>query len=223
MPYPPGHRERTRNRIVHSAQVLFNRRGFDGVSIDDIMADAGLTRGGFYGYFSRKSELYAAAIELALNEPPASRWKGVDVDFTAVDAARQVIRAYLSRQHFEDIDGSCPLVALPSDVARSDPTVKRVFEAVFRAMVELFERSRGSDGREDRRRALAMAGICVGGMVVARSLDDADLADAVRDASMSVALRLGGWSEARRDSRRHGADARRPAPLMRRRSNRPRA
>jgi AcrR family transcriptional regulator len=219
MPYPPGHRDRTRSRILRSAQILFNRRGFDGVSIDDIMADAGLTRGGFYGYFGRKSELYAAAIGLSLAEPPASRWKGVDVDFTAADAARQVIRAYLSRQHFEDIDRSCPLVALPSDVARQDPTVKRVFEAVFKAMVELFERSRGSDGRENRRRALAMAGICVGGMVVARSLDDADLADAVRDAARSVALRLGGWEDTEGDSHRSGI--RRPARPNRGRSKRP--
>jgi TetR/AcrR family transcriptional regulator, transcriptional repressor for nem operon len=191
MPYPPEHRERTRKRIVRSAQGLFNRRGFAGVSIDDIMADAGLTRGGFYKYFEKKSELYAEAIALSMREPPVSRWPSVAVDFAAADAARQVIRAYLSREHFEDVAGSCPLVALPSDVARSDPTVRRVFEAVFKAMVDLFEQGLG--GRGGRQRALAMAGMCVGGMVVARSLEDARLANALRAATAGVALQLGGW------------------------------
>ncbi len=202
MAYPPEHRERTRDRIVRSAQILFNRHGFDAVSIDEVMAGAGLTRGGFYTYFERKSDLYAAAIALALGEPPSARWAGASVDFSAVDAARQVIAAYLSRRHLEDIDGSCPMVALPSDVSRSDPAVKRVFQSVFKAMVDLFEQSLRGDRRKDRQRALAMAGICVGGMVVARSLDDRHLADSLREAAISFALQLGGWGRAGRTKRR---------------------
>jgi AcrR family transcriptional regulator len=59
MPYPAGHRQEVRQRIVESARRLFNRSGFDGVSVDCIMAHAGLTRGGFYTYFESKSDLYA--------------------------------------------------------------------------------------------------------------------------------------------------------------------
>jgi TetR/AcrR family transcriptional regulator, transcriptional repressor for nem operon len=197
MPYPPEHRERTRERIVRSAQILFNRNGFESVSIDDIMANAGLTRGGFYRYFGKKSDLYAEAIALSLSEPPATRWPGTSVDFAAADASRQVIRAYLSRQHFEDIDASCPLVAVPSYVARSDPAVKRVFENVFKAMVDLFRKGVPRRHADGRRRALAMAGICVGGMVVARGLADRRFADALREAAMTFALRLGGFSNRR--------------------------
>ncbi len=121
MPYPPAHRERTRKRIVRSAQALFNRRGFDGVSIDEVMAAAGLTRGGFYSYFRSKSELYAEALSLVITEPVSDRWPSVSFDRTAIDAARHVVRAYLSDEHYEDIDGSCPMVALPSDVSRRTP------------------------------------------------------------------------------------------------------
>ena len=59
MPYSREHRDQTRARIVHSARTLFNRSGFEGVKIDDIMAHAGLTRGGFYNYFETKGQLYA--------------------------------------------------------------------------------------------------------------------------------------------------------------------
>jgi len=193
MPYPPEHRYKTRTRIVRSARALFNRHGFSGVSIDDVMARAGLTRGGFYTYFQTKADLYAEAIRHSLAETPWSRWDGVSVDFAARDAAAQVIRAYLSSQHFEDVDGSCPMVALPGDVARADKVVRSAFERVFESMAGLFEETLRREGRPDRRRALAIAGICVGAMVVARSVVSAELADAIRDAARRTALALGGW------------------------------
>ena len=54
MPYSPQHREKTRARIVESARMLFNRHGFEDVTIDMVMGDAGLTRGGFYNHFDSK-------------------------------------------------------------------------------------------------------------------------------------------------------------------------
>src|SRR5262249_42307870 len=60
VPYPAEHKFRTRARIVESARRLFNRHGFEQVSIDQIMAGAGLTRGGFYHHFGSKDELFAA-------------------------------------------------------------------------------------------------------------------------------------------------------------------
>ena len=72
------------------------------------------------------------------------------VDLTAIDVARQVISAYLSRQHLEHIEGGCPMIALSSDVARSDSTVKRAFETVFESMASLFEESLRREKRPDR-------------------------------------------------------------------------
>ena len=68
MSYPAEHRNLTKQKIVRSARQLFNRRGFDTVSIDDVMADAGLTRGSFYSYFESKGDLYAEAVTQILNE-----------------------------------------------------------------------------------------------------------------------------------------------------------
>ncbi len=182
MPYPPERRQQTRARIIRSAQALFNRHGFTGISIDDVMKHAGLTRGGFYSYFRTKSELYAEAVAL-----------------------------YLSRQHLHDVEGSCPMVTLPGDVARSDATVRGAFESVFNSMAGLFEESLKREGRADRGRALAIAGLCVGAMIVARSVSSAKLADAIRAAARSTALELGRWSEdATTDGRRLGSASRTP-------------
>lgn len=195
MAYPPEHRDRTRKNILRAARTLFNRHGFSQVKIDDVMEHAGLTRGGFYSYFESKSELYAEAVRLVLAETPWSRWDGVDVDFSASDAGRQVILAYLSREHEEDVDGSCPMVTLPGDVARSDRVVREAFEEVFTSMADLFDESLKREGRPDRRRALAMASICVGGMVVARAMASEELAKSIREAAIETALALGGWSD----------------------------
>ncbi|MDE2087841.1 MAG: TetR/AcrR family transcriptional regulator, partial [Xanthomonadaceae bacterium] len=56
MPYSADHKQRTRALIVECARTLFNRKGFIEVSIDEIMASAGLTRGGFYNHFKTKEE-----------------------------------------------------------------------------------------------------------------------------------------------------------------------
>jgi TetR/AcrR family transcriptional regulator, transcriptional repressor for nem operon len=199
MPYPPGHRNEVRKKIVHSARRLFNRHGFDGVSLKQIMARAGLTHGGFYSYFESKSDLYVEVLGCFFTDPEwKSCWEGVEVDLSSGDVGQQVVRAYLSRQHFEDVENSCPMTALPTDVARSSVSTKRAFETVFRAMVSVLERSSSTTAGPRREQAKAMAALCVGGMVVARAMADRGYADELRDACMHVALELGGWSKERK-------------------------
>src|SRR5882672_11397848 len=138
MPYSADHRIARREQIVDSARHLFNRHGFDGVSLKQIMAGAGLTHGGFYSYFESKSDLYVEVLGCFFTDPEwKSCWEGVEVDLSSGDVGPQVVRAYLSRQHFEDVENSCPMVALPTDVARSGDSARAAFETVFRSMVSV--------------------------------------------------------------------------------------
>jgi TetR/AcrR family transcriptional repressor of nem operon len=194
MPYPAGHRIEVRRKIVESARRLFNRHGFENISVDEIMSGAGLTRGGFYSYFESKSDLYAEVLGCFFTDPEwKSCWEGVEVDLASANVGPQVVRAYLSRQHFEDVENSCPMVALPTDVSRSGESAKRAFETVFQAMVGVLERGSRENGRPRRVTAQATAALCVGGMVVARAINNRKVADELRDACMTVALELGGW------------------------------
>jgi TetR/AcrR family transcriptional regulator, transcriptional repressor for nem operon len=198
MPYPAGHRPAVKKRIIDSARRLFNLHGFESVSLQQIMAGAGLTHGGFYSYFRSKSDLYAAVLGCFFTDPEwKSCWEGVHVDLSSTDVGPQVVRAYLSRQHFEDVENSCPMVALPTDVARSGKSAKVAFETVFKAMVSVLERSLSQNGRR-RVTAQSIAALCIGGMVVARTLDDRGLADELRGACTTVALELGGWDKKRK-------------------------
>lgn len=206
MPYPTGHREKVRSRIVEGARRLFNRNGFDGVSVDSIMAEARLTRGAFYAYFESKSDLYAEVLGCFFTDPNwRSHWDGVEVDLASQDAGPQIVSAYLSRQHFDDVENSCPMVALPSDVARCDKKVKTAFENVFRAMVKVLCRDVKNTTQPAENTAMAIAGLCIGGMVVARSINDTRLSNQLRDAATHAALVLGGWKRA--------GTSRKPNPL----------
>jgi TetR/AcrR family transcriptional regulator, transcriptional repressor for nem operon len=222
MPYPTGHSAEVRARIIQSARRLFNRRGFENVSLSQIMAGVGLTHGGFYSYFDSKSDLYAEVLGCFFTDPEwKSCWEGVHVDRDGANVGPQVVRAYLSRQHYEDVENSCPMVALPGDVARGDARAKRAFEAVFNAMVSVLERSLSNGCRRGRDTAQAVAALCVGGMVVARALLDRPFADDLREGCMAMALQLGGWEKngvaKREGAKRQRARAKRPSRQRKRR------
>ena len=185
MPYAAGHRPEVRQKIVQSARRLFNRNGFDSVS----------------NPAPATPPIHVAKVQLqhalrTLTDPEwKSCWEGVEVDLTSTDVGSQVVRAYLSRQHFEDVENSCPMVALPTDVSRSSESAKRAFENVFQAMVSVLERSSIRNGRPRNATARAIAALCVGGMVVARAMVNRAVADDLRDACMAVAFQLGGWDK----------------------------
>lgn len=193
MPYTADHKQKTRQRIVESARELFNRRGFADVSIDEIMARAGLTRGGFYNHFKAKEELYAEAVSVYLHFDPTQRWEGIRFDPQAQGAAcvRQVVNIYLSAAHLGDLEGHCPLIALPSDAARAGPQVRKAYQALIEHMAGMMGGTDGGGSEpQTRERGLAITALCVGGMILARTIDDPAFADEVRRSALAVALEL---------------------------------
>jgi TetR/AcrR family transcriptional regulator, transcriptional repressor for nem operon len=97
MPYTPEHKQQTRQRILRSARRLFNRKGFAAVTIDEIMTEAGLTRGGFYRHFASKEELYSEAVVqfTCLSPPEGWQCKHVDPCAEGSTLARMIMDAYV--------------------------------------------------------------------------------------------------------------------------------
>jgi AcrR family transcriptional regulator len=192
MPYSTEHKQNSRANIIEAARILFNRHGFQDVTIDMVMAQAGLTRGGFYNHFKNKEALFAAAVSGFLFGRGAE-WRrdaGVDPSALSPEMAQHMIDSYLSAKHLGDLDGQCPMIALPSDVARSNPEVQQAYQELLNAMVWLFEQTVPDDHGAARRKALSLAALCVGGMVLARTLPDSGLAAEVRAAAHEAAIDL---------------------------------
>ena len=193
MSYAPEHKQETRRRIVESAARLFNRRGFADVTINEIMTGAGLTHGGFYRHFVNKEELYGEAVRHFLKKEAPARWQKAPKRRPKPDLpfAKYVIDAYLSRDHLEDVEGSCPLIGLSSDVARSNGTVKAAYREVAESMIQVFMAN--MKGRAAREQAIVLLALCVGGMVLARALDSEVLVDDFLRIAHKHALSTTGW------------------------------
>ena len=191
MPYSPGHKARTRARIVEAARRLFNDRGFEQVTIDQIMAAAGLTRGGFYHHFDSKDQLYAAAVASYATSNPLA----VSVATSkrpmpdAQTLARTLVEFYLSDVVFDNADMHCPLYALPADVARAGLPPQQAYTNLIRGMAQIY-RAALPHVRDAERRAETIVSLCVGGMVLARTTNDPTLRRSLRKAAKHQALAL---------------------------------
>jgi TetR/AcrR family transcriptional repressor of nem operon len=197
MPYSPEHKRDTRQKILESARRLFNKKGFSEVSIDEVMENAGLTRGGFYRHFGDKDELYAEAVRRFLCTDAPKPWQpeASHLGMARKSRGQRVVDAYFSRDHFNDRETCCPLIALPSDVMRGSDAVKGAYREVLEKLIDIFVDD--LDGPQRRERALALVALCIGGIVAPKCLDDPSLADDLRRAAHRQALRIGGWSEGR--------------------------
>src|SRR3982751_1037740 len=105
---------RNRERIVEAAAQRFRERGFEGIGVADLMKEAGLTHGGFYGHFSSKDDLIAEASSRALAGSLASFGKVVEQ--APADPLPAIAGAYLTKAHRDKPGEGCLLAALGSDV-----------------------------------------------------------------------------------------------------------
>ncbi|MFC5551221.1 TetR/AcrR family transcriptional regulator [Massilia aerilata] len=189
MPYSSEHKAQTRERIVHAARRLFNRHGFEQVSIDRVMLDAGLTRGGFYHHFKSKDELYAAAVASFTSCNPFKPDFKDRPPPEPAQLARMLLDVYLCDEVFDNTDHHCPLYALPGDVARAGLSPQKAYTQLIRNLTAVYAAAleASPDGEQ---RAQAIVSLCVGGMVLARTTDDAGLRRSLRGAARAQALAL---------------------------------
>src|ERR1700761_9643406 len=99
--------ERTRQKIVETAAVLFNQRGFTGCSMGDIVEATGLEKGTLYGHFSTKEELALLAFDYAWKDTSDKRLRNIDAVSDAVDKLKLHVDNYVNTPSFP---GGCPLV-----------------------------------------------------------------------------------------------------------------
>ncbi len=195
MRYSSEHKAKTRSRILEKAGLLFRRKGFNSVGIDEIMGAAKLTRGGFYGYFKSKAELFTEIVrdEAGLGRMMRRREGTSPKELHA--KASETLTNYLNPKHANVIAKECTLASLPSDVARAG--VKPAKDAYTEKILELaheYDRTRTGTmperGALPSHEALAAVVLSVGGFSIARAMNDDDLSKAMLDAARDKALEL---------------------------------
>jgi len=167
MRYPAEETAAKHDRIVKEASRLFRERGFENVSVGEVMKAAGLTHGAFYAHFRSKEELEAAAIAY-----------GQEVSLDRVQRSYEVKRGkesyadrYLSARHRDHPGDGCTMAALAQEVARSTPELK---EALERGLEEILSAMGGN-----RKEALFQTAAMIGGIALARAVHDRRLSDEI--------------------------------------------
>lgn len=182
MRYPEGHKETVRARIVECASRMLRQRGLAGVSIPELMEEAGLTHGAFYGHFRNRDELVAEAVAFAADET------GTRVLGEGTPDPRGMLQAYLSPGHLAHPEFGCVLAALGTDAAHQPATVRRAFAATARGFIDLVQQKLHPGSPPDRPspEALATAARMIGAVVLARLVRDEDLSNRVLAAARAA-------------------------------------
>lgn len=167
MPHPPGKKAESRARILDAAIALFRTRGFENVTIDEVMGEAGLTRGGFYAHFANKDDLVAHAL-LPRPAEDGERESGAE-------ALRAFAATYLSSEHRDHPEQGCTVGALTADVVREAADVRAAYFEFYRYFAGTIDQLIGNDAHELSDDALAIVAQMVGTLMTARAVPDSML------------------------------------------------
>jgi TetR/AcrR family transcriptional repressor of nem operon len=163
-----------RRRILEAAGRLFRAKGFEAVTVAEVMRAAGLTHGGFYGHFGSKDDLIAQTLAYALLAGEDRQRSRAEVDLARYAAG------YLSPRHRDDLAGGCPTAGLGPETIRQSPEARAAMTAGLRRRIELLsEGAPGASAAEKRRVAIGSWAAMVGAVILARLSDDPQLSDEV--------------------------------------------
>lgn len=192
MGHSKADKARSRERIVAAAARQLREGGIDGVRIGELMREAGLTHGGFYGHFPSRAALIAAALERALDDGE-----------TAAKAARgglppsslkAILNSYLSPVHRDHADTGCAISALAGDVARADPEVRAI---MMRRLEQYFGTMATTLGSGPEAEAAALSTWCtmVGALVLSRVFKGEEMGDLILLQARKALLKQAGSLE----------------------------
>jgi TetR/AcrR family transcriptional regulator, transcriptional repressor for nem operon len=192
MRYTSTHKEETRAKVVRAAAEAMRARGPDGVGVAEVMAEAGLTHGGFYAHFPNKDALVGAAISFAFDES-RERFRKAGEGLSPAAYLDQFIDSYVSARHRDAPERGCPLAALSSDLPRQGAPARAAFDAGVRSMIRMIA-DRLQVGDPESREALAgsLVAEMAGAVALARAVADRDLSDRLlQDSRIRLKARMG--------------------------------
>ena len=125
--------EQTRKKIVQAAAPIFNQRGYEGSSLNDLMEATGLQKGGIYRHFASKEELAAEAFDYTWEAAWNARLLHVDEKANGIDKLKQLIANFV--EHRSPIPGGCPILNTAIDADDGNPVLRARVAKALRSWV----------------------------------------------------------------------------------------
>lgn len=188
MRYERGHKAATRGRIVEIASKRFRTEGVDAVGIASLMADAGLTHGGFYSHFATKEDLVKEAVSDALDGTRLELARLAGIDGGGLEA---IVRGYLRPLHRDRPGDGCAAAALAPEIGRHAEPTRAAFAGKIESLVDLIaEHLPAGDQAARRRTALSIFSMMMGALQLSRAVADRSLSETILESAMEAALAL---------------------------------
>ena len=190
MRYAPGHKQRTNDKILRTAGRLFRRQGYAATGVDAVMSSADLTAGAFYSHFRSKEDLLAEALDKVFCEVRTDRPKRLS-QLKGREWIRAFAAFYLSKKHRDAADRGCPVAALAGEIARLGGKSRAVMEHHLRRMFSTVAQQL-DPASPDQSRAVTVVATCLGGLMLARAVNDGNLSDEILKACRDSVIRDSG-------------------------------
>ncbi|NWD23830.1 TetR/AcrR family transcriptional regulator [Pseudomonas yamanorum] len=174
MRYSQDHKAQTHQRIIKEASVRFRRDGIGATGLQPLMKALNLTHGGFYAHFKSKDEL----VEKALQEAAAQLDEHCEQLFSQERPLDAFIDSYLSEWHQTSPDQGCPLTTMSSEMGLRGQN-SRTTDEVLNARLKQVETALGNPNAGEQ--SLVLMSTLVGALVLARSVESAELATRILD------------------------------------------
>jgi TetR/AcrR family transcriptional repressor of nem operon len=183
MRYSDSHKQETRKKVLQAAAAAVRAKGPDGVGVAEIMAEVGLTHGGFYAHFKSKEALVAAAIEEAFGQS-RRRFARMTEAMTSDEALAAFVDAYVSTEHRNNPQRGCPISTLTNDLPRQGPLVRAAFDAGVEGLIARLEAWLPEQDSVARRSlASSLVAEMAGAVALSRAVSDESLAEQLLEAS----------------------------------------
>jgi len=170
----------TKDFIIEKAAAIFNKNGFAGASLSDLMKETGLQKGGIYNHFKNKEEIVFQAFDYAIKKHNYAVYASYQNEKTNLNKIHAIIRFYETYPLDPIIEGGCPIVntAVDSDNTNSElkERVKDVLEGWVDNMKSLIQEGQKNgefmQTANSYKIALFVVTTLQGGVIVARSFED---------------------------------------------------
>lgn len=166
MGHSQARKQQTREQIVKTAAKRFRESGVEGVSIANLMKEAGLTHGGFYKHFESRDDLVTEALACALAASGQRKQSAQEQSF------ERFVHSYLSTKHRDAVGDGCAMAALVNDVARSRDDARTLYTEHLSQTLDKVGGLIGGEDAQARAKAIVIFSALSGALGIARALND---------------------------------------------------
>ena len=179
MRYDADHKQKTRERVLKAAARAIRADGPHKIGVAAVMAEAGLTHGGFYAHFESKDAFIAAAVGQMFSEGRAKLDRATD-GRTPAQGLATYLDFYLSAAHRDTRTSGCPLPFLSADAPRLAAPSREQFAQGVADLTARLAQVLTQVGRPDAEEtAGSMLSEMVGAVSLARAEPDPTRSDAI--------------------------------------------